>query len=89
MQFKFSSKAKKELRRIKNTDSNLYKRIEKHLDLFIKNPKHPSLRIHKLSGELKNVWSLSISRSIRMIYVSDEKGIYFTDIGTHDQVYKN
>lgn len=88
MQIKFSSDAKKELRKIRKKDSKLYKKVEKQLDLFIRNPKHPSLRIHKLTGDLKNTWSLSINKSIRMTYVSDKKGIYFTDIGTHDQVYK-
>lgn len=88
MQIKFSSKVKRELRKLRDKDTKLSKRIEKQLDLFVENPKHPSLRIHKLSGELKNIWSLSINKSIRMIYVSDEEGIYFTDIGTHDQVYK-
>lgn len=47
-----------------------------------------SLRLHKLKGKLKNVWSISIDSDYRMLYI-DNDCIYFFDFGTHNQIYKN
>jgi addiction module RelE/StbE family toxin len=79
----------KELNKIKQKDRKLVEKIEKQLILFKGNPRHPSLRLHKLTGNLGDYWSISITKSIRMIYeIVDEDIIYFIDIGTHDEVYK-
>ncbi len=89
MRIRFDHKLLKDLRNIKKKDSKLYEQIDKKLNLFGVNPKHQSLRIHKLSGKLNNLWSLSINKSIRMAYLLlDEEEAYFVDIGTHDQVYR-
>lgn len=33
--------------------------IQRKIILFQNNPRHPSLRLHKLSGELDGIWSIS------------------------------
>jgi len=79
----------KELSKIKQKDKKLSERIQKQLLLFSTNPKHPSLRTHKLSGSMSNIWSISVSMSIRMVYkLLDRETAYFIDIGTHREVYK-
>ena len=89
MNILFSSSVTKELKRIKLKDKKLIEIIKKQLLVFTHNPKHPSLRIHKLSGKLGNAWSVSITMKIRMIYqLADESTAFFFDIGTHDEVYK-
>lgn len=88
MQVSFSDEVDKQLKKIKQKDSKLAKRIEKQITLFIQNPKHPSLRLHKLTGDLQELWSISISKSIRMVYIFDENIAYFIDLGTHDEVYR-
>ncbi len=88
MYIEFSDEVDKELRKLKNKNSKLAKQIEKKLALFLDNPKHPSLRIHKLTGELKELWSVSINKSVRMVYLIVKDTAYFIDIGTHDEVYK-
>ena len=88
MQIQFSEEVDHELKKIKQKDQLLTKRIEKQLVLFQENPRHPSLRLHKLSGELSELWSISISKSIRMVYIQDEDIAYFVDIGSHDEVYR-
>jgi addiction module RelE/StbE family toxin len=89
MRIKFSPLVIKELTKIKKKDKRLVTRIQKQLQLFSVNPKHPSLRIHKLTGSMNNVWSLSVTESIRMVYrFINEDTAYFVDIGTHNQVYK-
>ena len=65
-----------------------YKRIQKQLVMFSHNPTHPSLRTHKLKGNLENSWSISIEANLRMLYRIDDNEIVFFAIGTHDEVYK-
>lgn len=84
---KFSLSVYKKLQTIQSRNTKLFKKIQKQLKLFKENPKHKSLRLHKVTREVKNSWSISIDISFRMIYT--ENGfIYFFDIGTHDEVYR-
>ncbi|OGH38127.1 MAG: hypothetical protein A2905_02345 [Candidatus Levybacteria bacterium RIFCSPLOWO2_01_FULL_36_10] len=86
---KFSPQVQSELKKLFQKERKLAIRIEKQIALFEENPKHPSLRIHKLSGTMNNMWSISIAISIRMVYILiDEKTALFIKIGTHDEVYK-
>lgn len=89
MLIKFSALIDKELAKIKQKDKKLSERIEKQLSLFTANPKHPSLRLHKLAGSSDDAWSVSITISIRMLYrLIEHDTAYFFDIGTHDEVYR-
>jgi toxin HigB-1 len=84
----FSSSLLKKLQAVHRKDKPLFVKIQKQLKLFQTDPCHNSLRLHKLKGDLKNVWSISIDRNYRLLYTEDEQSIYFFDMGTHDQVYK-
>lgn len=89
MKIRFSPELLKELKRIKKKDSQLFKRIQKQLSLLEKEPLHPSLRLHKLKGSLSKLWSISVTRSVRMVYILREKNeAYLVDIGTHDELYR-
>ena len=88
MQISLDEKLQKELKEITRKDTKLSKRIQKQLTIFTVNPKQKSLRVHKLSGELENIWSISITKSIRMSYLQSGDEAYFFDIGTHDEVYR-
>ncbi|MEJ2489102.1 MAG: type II toxin-antitoxin system RelE/ParE family toxin [Sulfurovaceae bacterium] len=77
----------------------LKKFVTKHLevlDRYIKmieileiDPFHPSLRIHKLKGRLKEYHSISINMQYRVVidFIIDDGMIIPIDIGTHDDVY--
>lgn len=88
MEITFSPEVVKYVNGIRKKNPQLLKKINKQLRLFKENPKHPSLRTHKLQGELSNSWSITIERSIRMIYYVSNNKIVFFVIGTHDEVYK-
>ena len=48
------------------------------------NPFHPSLRLHKLKGNLLGAWSVSVDRKHRIIFKPLDNGvILFASIGTH------
>lgn len=95
MKIKFSLEVNSDLKKIKQKDLKLAGRIEKQLTLFAQDSKHPSLRTHKLTGKVENRWSISITKSIRMVYVvvqseeDQESTAYFVAIGTHDQAYRD
>ncbi len=67
----------------------LVEQYKKTLSLLALNPHHPSLRLHKLSGRLKNLSSISINLSYRITleFLITEKEILLVDIGSHDEVY--
>ena len=89
MNAKFSRLVQEEIIKIRQKDKKLATRIEKQILLFEENPKHPSLRTHKLSGKHREMWSISITVNIRMAYILlDKDHALFVKIGTHDQVYR-
>lgn len=87
MDFEISPELNQRLKQINAKDKKLIKKIEKQLIIFGQNHLHPSLRIHKLSGNLKNYWSISIDKNYRMLFILDKSSAYFFDLGTHDEVY--
>ena len=74
-------------KKIKNNSTLNIKFIEK-LEIFKINPYDSRLRTHKLSGDLKELYSFSVDYDIRIIFsfYSDNK-VIFEDIGSHDEVY--
>jgi hypothetical protein len=69
---------------IKYSD-NFYKKIGK-LKIFVTNPRHPGLRLHKI-GAKEDAWSISVDLKLRILFVYRSYGILLVDIGTHDEVY--
>ncbi|MEI7741175.1 MAG: type II toxin-antitoxin system mRNA interferase toxin, RelE/StbE family [bacterium] len=70
-------------------DSMIQKRAAKTESMFRNNPLHPSLRLHQLSGELKESWSISVTMNIRIIFKRmDNADIVFYSIGAHD-IYRH
>ena len=89
MHIKLAPSVIKALKKIKQKDKRFSEKIEKQLTLFASNPKHPSLRLHKIQTSTGETWSISITMSIRMLYtLLDEDKAYFIKIGTHEEVYK-
>jgi mRNA-degrading endonuclease YafQ of YafQ-DinJ toxin-antitoxin module len=62
--------------------------VNKHLELFLIDENHPSLRKHKLRGDLQDCWSISVNMGIRMVYYKFDNKVFFIKIGTHDKVYE-
>lgn len=88
MDFSFSTEVTSELKKIKRKQLLLFKKIQKQLKLFKENIKHPSLRTHKLRGNLTNTWSISIEENVRLIYYITNNEAIFFKIRNHDVVYR-
>ena len=65
----------------------LRERFKQAVEKLITDPFDPSLKTHKLSGELKGFWSCSVTYEIRLRFKIINNIIELIDIGTHDEVY--
>lgn len=88
MDFSFSTELTSNLKKLKQKQPLLFKKIQKQLKTFKENIKHPSLRIHKLKGNLADTWSISIEGNMRLIYTIKNNEAIFFKIGNHDEVYR-
>jgi mRNA-degrading endonuclease YafQ of YafQ-DinJ toxin-antitoxin module len=62
---------------------------ENTLKLLELNPSHPSLRLHRLSGPLRELHSVSINISYRITleFLLEDGMIVLVSVGSHDDVY--
>ncbi len=75
-------------KKIKKSPLEIQILTDKKVELFKKNPLHPSLRLHELHGRFKGIWSISITGSYRIIFERQKNGdIVFISIGRYD-IYK-
>lgn len=63
----------------------LRNKVVKQVSIFTKNPRHPSLKTHKLKGKRQDQYSFWIEGDLRIVYVVDNSEVIFTDILTHDE----
>ena len=81
---RFTKVLKKKIKQQKDLD----KRFVEKLKLFVGNPFHPSLKTHKLTGNLEGYYSFSMGYDLRVVfYFNTDNNAVFADIGTHDEVY--
>ena len=84
---------KKSFKRLVKKSPQLQVKILEVLELLEQDPFYPSLKSHKLTGQLKGLWSCSVTYSYRIIFTFrrdielDEDVIVLIEIGDHDEVY--
>jgi addiction module RelE/StbE family toxin len=80
----FKRAFKKKIKRNRALEEIFWKKLEK----FMREPFSKELKTHKLSGQLKDLWSFSIGYDMRVIFFFAEKDkVVLVDIGTHEEVY--
>ncbi|MFH1927735.1 MAG: type II toxin-antitoxin system mRNA interferase toxin, RelE/StbE family [Chloroflexota bacterium] len=68
-------------------------RIERTLRQLTEDPFHPSLRSHKLKGELAGAWACSVDYDVRILFelvqnrATGEDEILLLTLGSHSEVY--
>lgn len=87
MKILISKYAQKKYKKYRKTDSKLSQKLDTAIDKLKNNPSHPSLRLHKLSGNKSEQWSISATSDIRIIFQYVGEGVLIVDLGTHDEVY--
>lgn len=71
----------------------LQDRIFEVLETLVKDPFAPSLKTHRLRGQLEGLWACWVEYDCRLIFALEpdpaggEDAIVLADIGSHDEVY--
>jgi len=60
-------------------------KIKKQIELLRENLRHPSLKLHKLSGKRAQEYSFWIEGNLRITFMIINDVILFTDIITNDE----
>jgi len=80
-----SAAFQRQIKRLVRKNPGFREKITKTLKVLAQNINHPSLKLHKLSGE--NNWSVSVTNDIRIIIHFSQGKVFCVRIGTHDEVY--
>ncbi len=72
------------VRKYKKLPKPLQEEVKEKIDLFKQDPFYPSLKTHKLKGELKGRWSFSVNYQYRIVFIFEtkEKAVLLT-VGDH------
>ncbi|GAP94069.1 type II toxin-antitoxin system RelE/ParE family toxin [Leptolyngbya sp. NIES-2104] len=93
MQLVWSSGFSRELKRLLRQNPQMNSQIEQTLEQLALDPFDPSLKTHKLKGDLANCWSCSVNYSDRIVFQfvenseTVEEEILLLTVGSHDEVY--
>jgi addiction module RelE/StbE family toxin len=80
----------KKLTKFIKQNPEILPRYEKTMLLLEVNPKHPSLRLHKLKGSLREYYSISLNMKYRIVldFIIKDNIIIPITIGAHNEAYK-
>ncbi len=87
MKIEFSSPYRKAFKKLISKNPDIVFIVFNKLLVLSENINHPSLKLHKLKGELKDFYAISIESNLRLILKLNDDGILLINIGTHDEVY--
>ena len=75
-------------KKIKKYSKKIQSEFKNRIELFVLDIHNPILKIHKLSGKLKDLWSFNISGDVRLVFDKSQKDvIILVDIGSHSELY--
>jgi len=83
-----TNRFKREFRKL---PQNIKERAIGKLNLLIMNPRHPSLRVKKIKGEVRgyrDVFEASITKDYRFLFRVGEGCYTLLTCGTHDEFFK-
>jgi len=86
-EIKFSHTFARKLNTYSKKQPAVYKKILHKIEFFQNHIDHPSLRTHRLKGDMRKYWSFWVEGDLRIIYLYEDT-IVSIDIGTHAEVYK-
>jgi mRNA interferase YafQ len=93
MEVVWSSGFNRSFKKITKKNPQLKEQITKVLRRLADDPFTPSLKSHKLGGDLAGLWSCSVAYDCRIIFIFSEDEellemvILLVDVGSHDDVY--
>ena len=84
MTIRYSKKFKKQYGKL---SPKLQQKTKDTISLWAKDPHNEKLRMHRLSGRMKQFYSIDITVDVRALYeIIDEEVYIYQMIGTHSQL---
>lgn len=74
------------LKDYKSLPENIQSRVDKQLNLLLKDSRHPSLRLKKLKGT--NIFEVRVTKGHRLTFGYHEGILELRRVGTHDLLRK-
>ena len=62
--------------------SDIRRRVDQKLRFLIRDPRHPSLRIHKLRG-VEGLWEFSVTMNYRVLFEIEGEYYVLLGVGPH------
>ncbi|TVQ45674.1 MAG: type II toxin-antitoxin system mRNA interferase toxin, RelE/StbE family [Gloeocapsa sp. DLM2.Bin57] len=93
MRLVWNNQFRRTFKKLIKKSPELQNKITSVLRLLAEDPFTPSLKSHKLTGNLSNLWSCSVTYDCRIIFIfsqdedAGESLVILVDIGSHDEVY--
>ena len=93
MKLFWSKRFIRDFKRLIRQNPQMSQSVKKTLETLTKDHTEPSLRTHKLKGDLEGCWSCSIDYKNRLIFEfvhdpeDDTLAINLLTLGSHDDVY--
>lgn len=85
MTIRYSKKFKKQYGKL---SPKLQQKTKDAISLWAKYPHNEKLRLHQLSGGMKQFYSIDITGDVRDLYeIIDEEVYIYQMVGTHSQLY--
>ncbi len=76
------------IRTLRKLEPDLQDDVVEKVELLKSEANHKRLKVHKLTGVLKGVWSFSVNYRIRVLFAKPKKNVLLlASVGTHDEVY--
>ena len=73
------------IKQFNKLDKALALEVMEKIELFKNLENHRALRVHKLHGKLKTMWSFSVNYKTRIVFIYEsKKEAVFLAIGDHD-----
>ena len=61
---------------------NIQERVDQKLRFLLRDPRHPSLRIHKIRG-VEGLWEFSVTMNYRVIFEINGEYFVLLGVGSH------
>jgi addiction module RelE/StbE family toxin len=75
-------------KQFKKLPTKIQREFAKRISLFLIDCSHTLLHTHKLSGNLKGLWSFNVTGDIRVIFDDSYEGVVIlVAIGSHSELY--
>lgn len=85
MNFELTDSFEKKSHKLCLKDSRLRSALAKQFKIFSQDPRHPSLRLHKLQGDRSIQFAIWIQKDLRALAIKIQNKYIFFDLVTHDE----